>query len=209
LAIVLAGFAVARSGSYGIGAAIVAFSCLVKSPGIAAAFAFGITDRRARIGALIGVALAIAFSMPLIAGITSSLAPHSHYTAFASLAGVVNPIAGPFAATAFTIIVAAVLTWSAIARLGGGKIDGWTRLGLAAWALIPNPYPWYGVWLVALAALAPRTRAGAAAILLSFTSLLRYVPDAVASPNAAEAVALSIVAALPLLLLLRYNERFV
>lgn len=209
LAIVLAGFAVARSGSYGVGATLVAFSALVKSPGIAAAFAFGIADRRARAGALIGVVLAVVLSVPLIAGITSSLAPRSHYAAFASLQGIADPIAGPVAAIAFAILVAGLLTSSAIARLRAGKSDGWTRLGIAAWVLIPNPYPWYGVWLVALAALAPRTRAGVAAILLSFSALLRYVPDAVAAPKAAEAVVLSTVAALPLLLLLRYNERFV
>jgi alpha-1,6-mannosyltransferase len=209
LAIVLAGFAVARSGSYGIGATIVAFSALVKSPGIAAAFAFAIADRRARAGAVIGVALALVLSVPLIAGIASSLAPHSRYAAFASLQGIVDPIAGPVAAIAFAILVAVLLMWSAIARLRAGRSEGWTRLGIAAWVLIPNPYPWYGLWLVALAALAPRTRAGLAAILLSFSALLRYVPDAVASPKGADAVVLSIVAALPLLLLLRYNERFV
>jgi hypothetical protein len=75
--------------------------------------------------------------------------------------------------------------------------------------LIPNPYPWYGVWLLALAALAPRSRAATAALLLSFTALLRYIPDAVATPSPAEAAVLSVAATLPLLVVLPawYNER--
>lgn len=209
LAIVLAGFAVARRGFHGVGAIVVAFSALVKSPGIAAAFAFGITDRRARIGAAIGVALALVFSIPLIAGIASSLAPRSHYGAVASLQGIVDPVGGPFVAIGVAIAVATLLAWSAIARLRDGKAEGWIRAGLAAWVLVPNPYPWYAVWLVAVAALAPRTRACTVAILLSFTSLLRYVPDAVGRPNAVQSLALSVLASLPLLLLIRYNERFV
>ena len=88
---------------------------------------------------------------------------------------------------------------------GDLKKDG-SGFGLAAWVLVPNPYPWYGLWLVALAGLAPRSRAGAVAILLSLTALLRYVPDAIAIPSPPIGVALGIAAALPLLGLC-YNER--
>ena len=56
--------------------------------------------------------------------------------------------------------------------------EGWVWLGIAAWAVIPNPYPWYSLWLVAVAALSLRSRAAAVAIALSLTSVLRYVPDA-------------------------------
>ncbi len=81
--------------------------------------------------------------------------------------------------------------------------EGWIWLGLAAWVLVPNPYPWYGIWLVAAAALEPRSRAAGAAILLSLVALLRYIPDAVATPAPALSAALGVLAALPLLLLLR------
>jgi len=76
--------------------------------------------------------------------------------------------------------------------------------------LIPNPYPWYGLWLLALAAMAPQSRAGRAAVLLSMTSLLRYAPDAIALPPAGAQVALGLLATLPLVTLLpRRRLRFV
>lgn len=67
--------------------------------------------------------------------------------------------------------------------------------------LVPNPYPWYGLWPIAAAALAPGTRVATAALVLSLTSLLRYLPDAVAAPNEPLAVALGIAAVLPLAIL--------
>ncbi|MBV8489572.1 MAG: hypothetical protein JO199_03505, partial [Candidatus Eremiobacteraeota bacterium] len=76
-------------------------------------------------------------------------------------------------------------------------LEGWAWLAAAAWALIPNPYPWYGTWLVAVAALAPRTRSCFALILLSLAALLRYAPDAVGVPSTLASVALAIAATLP------------
>ncbi|HEY1654886.1 MAG TPA: hypothetical protein VGF86_07230, partial [Candidatus Tumulicola sp.] len=71
------------------------------------------------------------------------------------------------------------------------------------WLLVPNPYPWYGIWLLAVAAYAPGTRAAAVAIGLSLTALLRYVPDAVATPGPLVAIGLSIAALVPFAALLR------
>jgi hypothetical protein len=208
LAIVLAGFALARCRLYGIGAAIVAFSGLVKLPGAVAAIAFGALDRRARAGAAIGIALAALFSIPLFIGLENGFVPSAHYAPQASLQGIFTPLS-PALAALVAAAACATLAASGVARLRRGSAEGWAWLGLAAWVLIPNPYPWYGVWLVALAALAPRSRAATAALLLSFTALLRYVPDAVARPSPAQAVVLSIAATLPLLAVLPgwYNER--
>ncbi len=208
LAIVLAGFAVARRGFFGIGAAIVAFSGLVKAPAALAAVAFAALQRRARLGAAIGIGLVAVFSVPLLFGVGMRLAPHGQYAPQASLQAIVapfSPLAGIAAAGALCVALAA----AGFGRLRRGDDAGWIWLGIAAWALVPNPYPWYGIWLVALAALAPRSRAAVAAILLSFSSLLRYVPDAVAVPGPAGSVALGVAASLPMLLLLPgwYNER--
>ena len=74
---------------------------------------------------------------------------------------------------------AAALGWAAFRRLRSGEREGWLYLALAGWLLLPNPYPWYGIWLAALAAFAPGTRAAAVLLALSLASLLRYVPDAV------------------------------
>ena len=208
LAIVLAGFAVARRGFFGTGAAIVAFAGLVKAPAALAAVALAALQRRARAGAAIGIGLAAAFSLPLLFGIGTRLAPHGQYAPQASLQAIVAP-AGSLAAMVAAGAVCVVLAIAGTARLRRGDNAGWIWLGIAAWALVPNPYPWYGIWLTALAAIAPRSRAASAAILLSFSSLLRYLPDAIAGPGPAATVALGVAASLPMLMLLPgwYNER--
>jgi len=208
LAIVLAGFAVARRGFFGTGAAIVAFSGLIKAPAALAAVAFAALQRRARLGAAIGVGLAAAFSLPLLFGVGTRLAPHGQYAPQASLQAIVAPLS-PLAALVVAGAVCIALAAGGVMRLRRADDAGWIWLGIGAWALVPNPYPWYGIWLVALAAIAPRSRAATAAILLSFSSLLRYVPDAVAMPGPAGTVALGVAASLPMLLLLPgwYNER--
>jgi hypothetical protein len=200
LAVALSGFVLARRGWLGIGAAAVALSAAVKSPGAAGAVALAVTNARARAGAIAGLAIAAALSWPLVSGVAEHLMPNGHYAPYASLQALVGPIVAP--------AVAVALAASAIARLHRGSIDGWIWLALGGWALLPNPYPWYGLWLIAIAALAPQSRAGAVAIALSFTSLLRYAPDAIGAPNPLAAVALGIGASSPFLaLLIRARQR--
>ncbi len=198
LAIVLAGFWLVRRGFAGAGAAVAALSGAFKIPGVAAAIALAVVDRRARAGAAIGIAAVTLLSLPLLKGVATGMAPHGRYTAQVSLQAV-----GPWpVGLLIAAVVAICLANAGVRRLRRGTNDGWLWLGLAAWILVPNPYPWYGLWLVALAAVAPATRVAKVAIALSFTSLLRYAPDAVAIPPPALAAALGIVAALPLSALL-------
>lgn len=210
LAVVLAGFALVRRRVVGVGAAVAALSALVKPPGAAAAIALAVVNRRARIGAAAGIAIAAACSIPLFHGIASQLAPHGRYAPQASLQAVLAPL-GPILAFALAATAALALATLGVASLRRGLDEGWIWLGLGAWVLVPNPYPWYALWLIALAAMAPRTRVASVAIFLSFTSLLRYVPDAIGTPSPPLAVALGIAATLPLLGLLPlrawYNER--
>ena len=111
-------------------------------------------------------------------------------------------------------VVASVFTWivaaaaaiacalAAVAMLRRQAPEGWTYLASAGWLLVPNPYPWYAVWLVAIAAVAPGTRGATVLLALGFTSLLRYVPDAVGVPGPAASALLGVAATLPLLWLL-------
>lgn len=198
LAIVLAGFALARHRLVTLGAAIAGCSALVKLPGAAAAIGFAVADRRARVGAMAGIAISAAFSIPLLRGVTTQLAPHGRYAPQASLQALLGPL-GPLPAWTLAGAVAIALAARAVVLLRARNGEGWVWLGLGAWVLVPNPYPWYGLWLVALAATAPRSRAAGVAIGLSFTSLLRYVPDAVAIPGPALAAVLGALASLPLL----------
>jgi alpha-1,6-mannosyltransferase len=197
LAVVLAGFALVQRRLPAIGAALVALSALLKVPGAIAAVALAVLDRRARSGAAAGIAIAGFLSIPLLSGFATRLAPHGQYLPQASLQAVLAPL-GPIPALLVAGVLAAALGVRAIGLVRRAQLQGWVYLGLAGWVLIPNPYPWYAIWLVALAALAPRTRAASVALLLSFTSMLRYVPDAVATPPPAAGVVLGVLATLPL-----------
>jgi hypothetical protein len=198
--LMLAGFGLFRRWS-GIGAAIVALSALIKLPAAAAAIALAARDARARIGVGVGLAAGLALSFPLFRGIATQVAPHGRYAPLVSLQAVLAPL-GPIPALGLALAAGTVLALHGIALLRRNRNEGWIWLALAGWVLIPNPYPWYSLWLIAAAAIAPRTRAGAVAILLSFTSLLRYAPDAVGAPNTPFSVALGALATLPLLGLL-------
>jgi hypothetical protein len=206
LAAVLAGFVLVHRRLVNTGGAVVALSSLIKPPGIAAAIVLAFADRRARLGTAAGVVAAIALSWPLLRAVTTQLAPHGSYAPQASLQAVFAPL-GPAVAIGVAAVVALLFVRRGVLQLIRRLDEGWIYLGLAAWVLVPNPYPWYGLWLVALAALAPRTAAGRGAILLSLTSMLRYVPDAIGTPHPPLSVALGVAAILPLVVRLRYNER--
>lgn len=210
LAVLLVGFLLVRRRWNAIGGAIAALSTLVKAPGAAAAVALALVDRHARVGVVAGIVIAATLSIPLITGVATHLAPRGLYAPQASLQAILAPVS-PVLAAASAVAVSLPLAARGIALCLKHASEGWISLGLAAWVLVPNPYPWYGLWLVALAALAPRTPAATVAILLSLTTLLRYIPDAIAVPAPPLAAAIGVFAALPLLRLLPvrawYNER--
>jgi hypothetical protein len=197
LAVVLAGFAALRAPQLRVGAAIVAASALIKAPGAAALIAMAVAVRRLRAVAITSGMIVVALSWPLIAGALAHVAGVGRYAPQASVQAIAAPL-GEVPAIAVAAILAALLSARGIAHVRAGAQEGWIWLGLACWALIPNPYPWYGIWLLAVAATAPRSRPGVAAIALTLTSLLRYIPDAVATPSASGSVALGVLAALPL-----------
>ncbi|MEO6836029.1 MAG: hypothetical protein ABI231_09030 [Candidatus Tumulicola sp.] len=210
LAIALGGFALARRGLLGIGAAVVAFSGSVKLPGIAAAIPLVLANRRAAIGAVAGAAATLTISAPLFASVATRLAPHGRYAPQASFQAIVIPLArllvpadGLASVVTWAIAAAAAAAFAAMAAamLRRRQPEGWTYFALAGWLLVPNPYPWYALWLLAVAAVAPGSRGAAALLALSFASLLRYVPDAVGAPAPGVAIALGIAATLPFALL--------
>lgn len=182
--------------------ALVGLSALVKLPGIAAAGALAIAQRRALPAAMSALVLTLVLSIALFAGIMLRIAPHGTYAPQASLQAIVAPVS-PLFAVAAAIAVSALLARRGIVMLRTANVEGWIWLALAAWMLVPNPYPWYGIWLVATAALAPRSPAANVAILLSLTAMLRYLPDAIAMPPPAVGAIVGMIATLPLLGLVR------
>lgn len=211
LAIVLAGIALARNGQPFAGAAVAAFAGTVKLPGILGAVPGSMLGRRARIGAALGAIATLALSFPLLHAVTMELAPQGRYAPEASLEAIVKPLAfivvhNDGAATIVTWAVAAAAALACvlrgIARLRASRAEGWVYFALGAWLLIPNPYPWYSVWLLPLAALAPNTRPAAVALWVSLFSVLRYVPDAIGAPAPPAAAVLGAIATLPFVALL-------
>jgi hypothetical protein len=194
LAVVLGGFALLRRAPTS-GAALVALAGSIKAPGLVAALPLVFASPRARFGAISGIAVSLAVSYPLVRALLADTAPGGHYAPQASLQAIFG--AFPLVAVVAAIAACALLVRAAVAHLRAGEPAAWVYLALALWVLVPNPYPWYALWLVAVAALAPGTRVSVAALLLSLTSLLRYVPDAVAAPNEPLAVALGILSILP------------
>ncbi len=208
LAIALAGFACARRGFAGAGAFVAACSGAIKLPGIVAALPLILGNRRAWAGAAAGILVTLAVSVPIFAGVMAHVAPHARYAPEASFQAIVYSLAQPVLSDRE---VATIVAWSVAAAASIGCAlaavpmlrrrapEGWTYLASAGWLLVPNPYPWYAVWLVAIAAAAPGTRGATVLLALGFASVLRYVPDAVAVPGPPAAALLGVAATLPLL----------
>lgn len=205
LAVVLAGIALLRLHRTAAGAAVMAVSALIKAPGAAALLAVAAVERRTRAAAIAGLAVVVALSLPLIRGGLAQVALHGTYAPQASLQAIAGPL-GRAPAIAIATALAILIAGRGLALVRTGSREGWIWLGLAGWTMLPSPYPWYGIWLLAVAAIAPGSRAGMAAIALSLTSLLRYVPDAAGTPNAPLAVTVGVLASLPLLALC-YTKR--
>ena len=175
LAIVLSGFALAARSRAFTGALLVALSALIKAPGALAAIAlslWAVQDRprvvRLASGTALGLAIVAALAIPLEYGVRSNLVPQGHYLPQFSPQYVSIPLA--------IVVIVASISSAALRYLS--VTEKVVYLAFAAWCAIPNPYPWYAVWLIPLAFLAWRTPAAWALIAASLLIVLRYYPDA-------------------------------
>jgi hypothetical protein len=158
-----------------------------------------------------GTAVSAAAMWPVAAHWASASNAHGGYAPQASLQGLAFLLLAPMAGYAAARLAAIVLASCAAIALGavGGahlrrrKLDGWALLALAAWLLIPNPYPWYGLWLTLAAGLAPASRAATVILWTIAGSLVRYVPDAAGMPPMWISAMLSAIAIIPYALLIR------
>jgi hypothetical protein len=187
-----------------LGAAVAGAAGAFKLPAVVAALPAGLRGR-AWIGALAGVAVTVAASWPILAHWAAGTNAHGAYAPHVSLQAllfaVFAPVLGRGTATAIAffaaIAAAGILARRTIVDLRNGRRQGWIRLVLAAWLLVPNPYPWYGLWLIAIATVAPETREARAAVWIPVAALLRYYPDAVGLPSFPFEVLLDGLALLP------------
>jgi hypothetical protein len=198
VAIGLAAFAIARRYGTFLGGLIASFSLGIKAVGglamigLVATYPKGRAGGYAALGLLIGLAAVLNVYHPYLGDVAASHRAHGPYLPLVSLQAIWPPlgIAAAIAAVAFGIL-------TLIRR----DPAGWLFAALGLWLAIPNPQPWYGLWFLPIAALAPRSIAAWVLVGLSLTTLLRYYPDAVGIPSYPLDVVLSSLAFAPLLLL--------
>jgi hypothetical protein len=200
LLIVLAGFAMLQRRGAFTGAMAIALSAIVKAPGLVAAMGLVLASwhRRTRFasvlsGTAVGIAIVAAVAVPLEYGVRTHLAPGGHYF----------PQFSPQAllALAVPVRVAAVLIFSACAifalrgarDLVRGRVAGALALALAGWFAVPNPYPWYALWILPVAFLAWESAAAWAIVAASLLAVLRYYGDATTDLSPALTAALLLV----------------
>lgn len=185
LAVVLAGFALVQSSKLQAGAALVALGALIKAPAVAASAGLLLASWHDRkrfgnllLGTMLGLALVLAIAAPLEYGVRAHLVPGGKYLPQFSLQYVLAAMVPSWTAIALAILAAGTLAAAGARRLARGERDGAAFLAIALWLLIPNPYPWYALWILPAAFLVWDTAAAAAVIAASVCIVFRYVPDA-------------------------------
>lgn len=193
----LAAFAVARRYGAFAGGLIATLAIGIKAVGGLAVIGMlqVYTTGRSAGGVVLGIAVGLfvvtGLYSPFLSGIIDAHG-HGPYLPLVSLQAIWPPL-GIAAA-----IAAAAAGVRAIALRDPA---GWPLAALGLWLAIPNPQPWYGLWFLPIAALAPRSIVAWVLVGLSLTTVLRYVPDSVAIPNHPLDLVLSSLAFAPLLLL--------
>jgi hypothetical protein len=185
IAIVLTGFALIARALPLLGAFLLGLSPLVKLPGLLAAGAvlFAYAHDRSRysrvlLGSVAGLTIAGLIALPTLTQLSQNPIARGHYFPQFSLQYVLSSVFGDVAA----IVIALVLTL--VCALWGGVLL-WRRnmvgaqlFALALWIAIPNPYPWYALWILPIAFLAWETPAAWSIIALTLCTVARYLPDA-------------------------------
>jgi hypothetical protein len=155
----------------GTAGALAGWSTLLKATGGIAALALAFVMPQRRFGW--GVAAAIAASVAVQIAATQLA---GGYQAFAAT----DFVGTPQAAVAIALRGALALGlafWALLLAGRGARERALAVAALAIWALYPNDYPWYGVWLLPLAAATLDQPEGPALVVLTFTSMLRYLSD--------------------------------
>jgi hypothetical protein len=197
VAIVLAGFAVIARGRPFTGAVIVALSALVKAPGLLAAAAaplmFAASRARSRVvaGSLLGLTAAAIIAWPAMLQLSRNAGHGSYFPQF-SLQYALDAAFGATAALSLTAALAAALAIGGCVLLWKKDRSGAALLALALWIAIPNPYPWYALWILPAALLAWETPAAWAIVALTLGSVVRYLPDATTDLSTASSVAIAL-----------------
>jgi hypothetical protein len=209
-AVGLAGCALARRRPR-LGAFLAGAAGAFKLPAAAAGIFATFRRPDVWIAATAGIVVSAVAMWPVAAHWANGSNVHGAYAPQASLQGLafelLTPVAGAEAARIAAIVLAScaaiALGAAGVRQLRQGEREGWVLLALAAWLLVPNPYPWYGLWLALAAAVAPASRAATVVAWTIAGSLVRYAPDAAGLPPMWLSATLSAIAIIPYALLIR------
>lgn len=218
IALVLGAIVIAkRNVAAGILAAAVAATIKLPALGAVAALsvrAFAKQQAAAGAGTVAASLLLAAAYARWFAGVRTGLAPHGHFAPFASAAAVPWSLMTMLAPSSpgFATIVTAIFVAAAFAAViaCARRYEGIDRLlvvALALWLLVPNPEPWYGCWLLAIAAFSGDDRLRRCALGIAACALLRYVPDAVFTPPAPLNAAMGLASFVPYVLAFALQKR--
>lgn len=193
LACVLLGVLVLKRFGHLAGAFVLMTTALVKASGLAAALAvavFAWPQRRQFLQTIAGIVaggMCVAiFSRPLEATVATALVPHGRYLPQYSLQYLVaqgakaafgDRVHAVEFAIAIAVVCAGILVYRGARLAVAGDVRGAGFLALALWLVIPNPYPWYALWILPVAFLAFEQRVSWAILAASFTIFARYLPD--------------------------------
>jgi hypothetical protein len=196
---VFAGFLWLRRGRSGLAGFALGLAPLIKIIGAIAgpvALVFLLVrraawTRRFAIGLLLGCALAVALIAPLQLRALEALGAHGHYAPKFSLQALLGAIPA--------ILVACAIAALGVRDVARGRFSGIVWLAIAAWLAIPNPYPWYALWILPVAVAAPPGRAALALWAATISGLLRYLPEAFGNIDHLEAAVLTLAQLAPLI----------
>ncbi len=175
---VLGGAALTRQGRAAWGGLALGLSALVKAPGVLLGAALALDARaapgpaRARFALALGVGAAAAASLalPLQLPALAAIDAHGRYAPTLSLPSLIG--------LAPALAVASGLGIVGAGRLWNGNRDGYPCLALGLWLALPNPYPWYVLWVLPAVSAAPGSLVATALWGVTILSVLRYFPDA-------------------------------
>ena len=216
VALAIAGVALVRAWGPLAGGIAIGLASAIKAPGVAAgavlagATAFGPRSARLRMYAAFGAAaiVACALGLPRATEAAHAIGRHGVYAPQFSLQALViaalQPLL-PHAATAVGsgLTLAALLGLAAVAyrAIRGGNRGAWAWLTAIAWLAIPNPYPWYALWILPVAAALCDLPVFAVLYGATFCVVLRYLPDAFGPLAADQQILVTLLELLPFALL--------
>jgi hypothetical protein len=215
LLLAVAGAAVAARGFPALGGVSLGLASLIKLPGMAiglALAAFDELERSRRVRRLwpslvTGALLVAVFGLPRALGVARAFGGHARYAPQFSLQALGVAAVGTLSSGSFAVpagIALALLICAGLALRGviaavAGDSSGIAWIAIALWLAIPNPYPWYGLWVLPVAVLALERASFVALYAATISIAVRYLPDAYGPLSADQQIVIALVALAPLL----------